>query len=124
MKNIPLKQPPSNMRNSKMTRRRSLKLQPGALLKNRRNTAKRRDLLKMKNMLDISEKRYRQNIEEKNAQVEMEKNKQLAVLKLAEAKRKMEEEARQKKLKEEGHQLDTNDVCLRLVEKLVKLAPE
>ena len=28
------------------------------------------------------------------------------------------------KLKEEGHQLDTNDVCLRLVEKLVKLAPE
>ena len=30
----------------------------------------------MKNMLDISEKRYRQNIEEKNAQVEMEKNKQ------------------------------------------------
>ena len=28
------------------------------------------------------------------------------------------------KLKEEGYQLDTNDVCLRLVEKLVKLAPE
>jgi len=28
------------------------------------------------------------------------------------------------KLKEEGYQMDTNDVCLRLVEKLVKLAPE
>ena len=28
------------------------------------------------------------------------------------------------KLKEEGYTLDTNDVCLRIVEKLVKLAPD